>query len=1140
MRKFNYKIEPSQGKSFPRSKKIKCLCLMIGVFFLKLTNSSYAESLEKDFSTPSNSNSFQIVENGIPAATIVIGENAGEVELFAASELQKYIKQISGAYLPISKANKKISGNLILLGTKSNIVKMGNFSKEMQNLIQTKNSFFPEDSFLIKTKGNNLLLAGNNPRSALYSVYALLETLGCRWFHSNDDVIPQEKTICLGQINKTEKPDFNYRSRWNTYSGLMDWLSKLRFNAVMEMAPSNTPKKYKNVPNYPTKTWSEITYKKLHKRGFLTIFGNHSFEFFLSAKKYFDKHPEYYSLIEKKRRPTGGGWQAGGQYCWSNPKVIEEVSQNIINFLKERPDIDIIDLWTEDTPNFCQCSKCKLLDTGKMSILRPFTEWDKSRAYLIFLNKVAEKVYNVYPDKKFSYLGYLWAANPPSDIKPFKTIFPELFTIFRSANRAIYEKCAKTNNESHLENQKYNALIKDWLKVSPNTVVGEYHYGAGAYLGLIFPIQHRLSKDYQYFKKIGVQGINTTHTSHSNEVTLYIFSKLTWDVNINLEKLLDDYCDKYYQEARKPMRKYWNILHNQMEKVEGDFYPDHKQITKLFDRKSIESLKKCIEEAKETAKNNKKVLARLNKAEIDFNHTYFMTKAAICKDEANALLRKNEYTQAIEKLNNGIASYKEALKSPWSKRWLYSITYMIDELKSKIREIELAAILGKKKNLKITSKKNIAQNPSAEKIKKETVEQIKGKNKLITEDKPICWGVYQGAGSIKWGSSTDEAHSGKRSAFLEALDYSDSKKTGQKLLDIGILQGNSDGYKGEKAYTALPNTEYFFSFWIKIKANVDIGAYDVRKILQIKTIPLCWSTLEATENKRQVLQKYCIKVTPTTKWTQYQGIFKTLSDTKKFALQFLVSNKSGNYPLGIKVYIDDVYIAPYDPQNTDKKMKTAIYNANLDGGKSSGTMAIMQTLMDTGKFQPVFISDLSPENLSKYKCLIFGKVNQMGSSQKNKPWVKNLREYVKKGGSVYFHHSSCGYKPHGWPLGDTTVFPEICKGVKQKFGSKGTVDELSVSAQTPLTEGYKTGDKSINSYFDHMALILGKNGLTLVTDSNKNPVAIVGKFGEGKVLFDGTIPYDAKTGAELEIMQGIQKDLLLNFINWNINKENDK
>lgn len=56
-----------------------------------------------------------LVNKGKPACTIVIAPDAGEQEKLAATELQTYLRKMSGAEVPIS-TDAMVAGSRILLG----------------------------------------------------------------------------------------------------------------------------------------------------------------------------------------------------------------------------------------------------------------------------------------------------------------------------------------------------------------------------------------------------------------------------------------------------------------------------------------------------------------------------------------------------------------------------------------------------------------------------------------------------------------------------------------------------------------------------------------------------------------------------------------------------------------------------------------------------------------------------------------------------------------------------------------------------------------------------------------------------------------------------------------------------------------
>ena len=172
---------------------------------------------------------FEIVANGLPKAEIIVEEKANSTELFAAEELQKYVREITGVTLPMVKKELASAEYSIFIGESEIAEKSG---------IKPVNK--ETDGFTIKTRNKHLFLAGNNPRASLYAVYHLLETLGCRWYEPGKvgEVVPELKDIFFNEIDITEEPDFDIRGFWLVYLdrddiiSVIDWMVKNRMNWV--------------------------------------------------------------------------------------------------------------------------------------------------------------------------------------------------------------------------------------------------------------------------------------------------------------------------------------------------------------------------------------------------------------------------------------------------------------------------------------------------------------------------------------------------------------------------------------------------------------------------------------------------------------------------------------------------------------------------------------------------------------------------------------------------------------------------------------------------------------------------------------------------------------------------------------------
>lgn len=132
---------------------------------------------------------------------LVLPQQAGEKEEYAARQLQYYLQEISGISLPI-KSESDYQGNAaIYLGPTLYA------SEHATNISRLK-----ADGYTCKPAGDNLIIVGGTGKGLLYGVYYLLESLGCRKFTSTATYVPNQTKIALPDKEVTESPFIEYRS----------------------------------------------------------------------------------------------------------------------------------------------------------------------------------------------------------------------------------------------------------------------------------------------------------------------------------------------------------------------------------------------------------------------------------------------------------------------------------------------------------------------------------------------------------------------------------------------------------------------------------------------------------------------------------------------------------------------------------------------------------------------------------------------------------------------------------------------------------------------------------------------------------------------------------------------------------------
>lgn len=94
------------------------------------------------------------------------------------------------------------------------------------------------------------------------------------------------------------------------------------------------------------------------------IKGGHAFGTMAPPSKYGPSHPEYYALVNGKRLWQNYDGKHGAQLCTSNPDVIRLVIDYCNRTFEEHPDYQTISISPNDGGGFCECERCRRLDTG--------------------------------------------------------------------------------------------------------------------------------------------------------------------------------------------------------------------------------------------------------------------------------------------------------------------------------------------------------------------------------------------------------------------------------------------------------------------------------------------------------------------------------------------------------------------------------------------------------------------------------------------------------------------------------------------------------------------------------------------------------------------------------------------------------
>ena len=463
------------------------------------------------------SGKYVIAENGTSGYAIVLSGDASPSEEHAAKELRYFIREATGADIPVVGEHDSRAGEpqRIFVGS----------SPTADKLVPPDKAFdlkkFGDEGFAVRTvtgeSGDaDFIIAGGRLRGTMYGVYDFLETLGFRWYTKDMTRYPEGKKITVGTIDVDSAPAFMYRVPYIHDAFDTDWAARNRVHSGQDSL--NT-----------------------ERGGNVGILGSHTFDRLIPPSLYND-HPEYFPLI--------GGERVTGyvQRCLSNPEVVRVAAENMIAWMDSEPEHRIFSLGQNDVEKLCECPECRkiLEEQGAPSGL-----------FVHFANQVAEIVAEKHPENYISIFAYTFSEKPPKSIRPHPHVIIRMAPIRQCFGHPFTECTSEPA-------KKFREHLDGWSKLTDTIFVWHYCTDFSNYF-MPFPDFNEFMNDCRNYYERGVKGIyfqGTYTTDHAadSELRAWVMSKLLWDPYLDGDALVDEWMDGVYGPASAPMRANFDLV----------------------------------------------------------------------------------------------------------------------------------------------------------------------------------------------------------------------------------------------------------------------------------------------------------------------------------------------------------------------------------------------------------------------------------------------------------------------------------------------------------------------------------------------------------------------------------------------------
>jgi len=436
----------------------------------------------------------EIVRDGRSLAVIVLKPGAHTLEQEATDDLRWAVREATGVTLDVLPESP-VTGERkpIRIGSQAGLP-----------------SDTPYDGGEVRAGGGGIEVLGATPAGvANAAATILMEDFGVRMYYPEPQftIVPRAKSLRIR--TRTVAPQFAYR----LWSGLVgrDAAAYVRRNRLTDG----------RIP--------------IRHHGF-----GHNLASIISVAKHGQEHPEYFALRSGVRQLRGSDSGDTAQPCFTNPDVARLSIEAARRYFDENPAQDTFSLCVNDNSRYCQCDTCAALDKPyrNLPVGRQYSE-----SYFDYVAKVAEAVAQSHPGRYLGVFAYWNVEQPPRN----RTRLPDNVLVALTLDILQHYDPAYRDKD--------RVLIRAWNGYTKNLHTYVY-YGLGWYTPRMSP--RLAAEDLRFAARNGVRAIyceSYPFWAWCGPMH-YVAARLQWDVNADVDRILDEFHRDCFGDVAAPMRAF--------------------------------------------------------------------------------------------------------------------------------------------------------------------------------------------------------------------------------------------------------------------------------------------------------------------------------------------------------------------------------------------------------------------------------------------------------------------------------------------------------------------------------------------------------------------------------------------------------
>ena len=272
---------------------------------------------------------------------------------------------------------------------------------------------------------------------------------------------------------------------------------------------------------------------------------NYYYTFLNKWNKRFKDKPEMFALHEGRR--------VNEKYprhfpCTSNPAVVDQVVQDMVEVLKKRPSVDSVRFFCDAPVRSCECTNCRNSPAGKL-----VTDHDHSETVYAFFCQIANRLVKYKKNLTFHVQtkGSVYCHVPRTEKLPPNTVISVL-----------------TGHFLPVDFVRMRALCDSWRKAGARVII--YSYPRAPEMKS-FPLMnpYRIADYFKNFRG-AAEGTNISEGRSKvpysfSALNTYIQSSLMFDTALDTDKMIDRFCLLAAPKAHKELKSFYTAMEKLLE-----------------------------------------------------------------------------------------------------------------------------------------------------------------------------------------------------------------------------------------------------------------------------------------------------------------------------------------------------------------------------------------------------------------------------------------------------------------------------------------------------------------------------------------------------------------------------------------------